>query len=55
LRLHASIVAEIGAVIERHMKNIGLIHDPEMDDATRKLTAEKRAAYEQGRCKKALT
>jgi hypothetical protein len=27
-----SIVAEIGAVIEQHMKNIGLIHDPEMDD-----------------------
>jgi len=42
-----SIVAEIGAVIEQHMKNIGLIHDPEMDEATRKLIAEKRAAYEQ--------
>ena len=28
------------------MKNIGLIHDPEMDEATRKLIAEKRAAYE---------
>ncbi|EIL88650.1 hypothetical protein UU9_11903 [Rhodanobacter fulvus Jip2] len=41
-----SIVAEIGAVIEQHMKNIGLIHDPEMDEATRKLIAEKRAAYE---------
>lgn len=41
-----SIVAEIGAVIEQHMKNIGLIHDPEMDESTRKLIAEKRAAYE---------
>ncbi len=41
-----SIVAEIGAVIEQHMKNIGLIHDPEMDDARRHLIAEKRAAYE---------
>lgn len=41
-----SIVAEIGAVLEQHMKNIGLIHDPEMDDATRHLIAEKRAAYE---------
>jgi hypothetical protein len=41
-----SIVAEIGGVIEQHMKNIGLIHDPEMDDATRRLIAEKRAAYE---------
>ena len=47
-----SIVAEIGAVIEQHMKNIGLIHDPEMDDATRKLIAEKRAAYEAAGAKK---
>ncbi|KRE82889.1 NrdJb [Rhodanobacter sp. Soil772] len=47
-----SIVAEIGGVIEQHMKNIGLIHDPEMDDATRKLIAEKRAAYEQAGAKK---
>jgi hypothetical protein len=41
-----SIVAEIGSVVEQHMKNIGLIHDPEMDESTRKLIAEKRAAYE---------
>ena len=41
-----SIVAELGAVIERHMKMIGLIHDPEMDPARRALIAEKRAAYE---------
>jgi len=41
-----SIVAELGAVIERHMKIIGLIHDPEMDPAQRALIAEKRAAYE---------
>ncbi|UPG93901.1 NrdJb [Luteibacter aegosomatissinici] len=41
-----SIVAEIGAVIEQHMKSIGLIHDPEMDEATKRLIAEKRAAYE---------
>ena len=47
-----SIVAEIGAVIEQHMKNIGLIHDPEMDDATRKLIAEKRKAYEAAGAKK---
>ncbi|HWG87257.1 MAG TPA: hypothetical protein VN679_05695 [Candidatus Acidoferrales bacterium] len=47
-----SIVAEIGAVIEQHMKNIGLIHDPEMDEGTRKLIAEKRAAYEQAGAKK---
>ena len=47
-----SIVAEIGAVLEQHMKNIGLIHDPEMDDATRHLIAEKRAAYEAASAKK---
>jgi hypothetical protein len=47
-----SIVAEIGSVVEQHMKNIGLIHDPEMDEATRKLIAEKRAAYEQAGAKK---
>src|SRR5471030_574220 len=47
-----SIVAEIGGVIEQHMKNIGLIHDPEMDDATRRLITEKRAAYEAAGAKK---
>ena len=41
-----SIVAEIGSVVEQHMKNIGLIHDPEMDEGTRKLIADKRKAYE---------
>jgi len=41
-----SIVAEIGAVIEQHMKSIGLIHDPELSDEQRKLIAEKRTAYE---------
>ncbi len=41
-----SIVAEIGAVIEQHMKSIGLIHDPELNDDQRRLIAEKRSAYE---------
>lgn len=48
----SSIVAEIGSVVEQHMKNIGLIHDPEMDEATRKLIVEKRAAYEAAGAKK---
>ncbi|QWT20139.1 hypothetical protein KPL74_20640 [Bacillus sp. NP157] len=48
-----SIVAEIGGVIEQHMKSIGLIHDPEMDDATKRLIAEKRAAYEKAAAPKA--
>jgi hypothetical protein len=41
-----SIVAELGAIIEQHLKAIGLIHDPEMTAEQRKLIAEKRAAYE---------
>jgi len=40
-----SLVAEIGAVVEDHLKSIGMIHDPEMSDAQRALIAEKRAAY----------
>ena len=41
-----SIVAEIGSVIEEHLKSIGMIVDPELSDAQRQLIAEKRAAYE---------
>lgn len=41
-----SIVAEIGAVVEAHMKMIGLIHDPELSDDVRRMLAEKRSAYE---------
>ncbi|MCE5233656.1 MAG: NrdJb [Mizugakiibacter sp.] len=47
-----SIVAEIGGVVEQHMKMIGLIRDPEMSDAQRALIAEKRAAYEAAGSKK---
>ena len=42
-----SLVAELGAIVEDHLKSIGLLHDPEMSDATRALIAEKRLAYEQ--------
>ena len=41
-----SIVAELGYVIETHLKMIGLLHDPEMSAEQRNLIAEKRAAYE---------
>src|SRR4029453_14663053 len=41
-----SVVAEMGAVVEEHLKSIGLMHDPEMSDATRALIAEKRRAFE---------
>ena len=48
-----SIVAELGAVIEQHMKMIGLIRDPDISDAQRALMSEKRAAYEAGAKKNA--
>jgi hypothetical protein len=41
-----SLVAELGAIVEEHMKSIGLIHDPDMSPAQRALIAEKRSAYE---------
>jgi hypothetical protein len=41
-----SIVAELGAIVEQHLKMIGLLHDPELGPEQRKLIAEKRAAYE---------
>jgi hypothetical protein len=41
-----SLVAELGAIVEEHMKSIGLIHDPEMSAHQRAILAEKRAAYE---------
>ena len=41
-----SLVAEIGAVVEEHMKSIGLIHDPEMSAHQRAILAEKRKQYE---------
>ncbi|MEJ7745644.1 MAG: NrdJb [Luteimonas sp.] len=40
-----SLVAELGAIIEDHLKSIGLMHDPDMSEATRALIAEKRAAF----------
>src|SRR6185503_17195861 len=46
-----SIVAEIGAVVEDHLKQIGMIIDPEIGPEQRRLIAEKRAAYE-GKVKK---
>jgi hypothetical protein len=46
-----SIVAEIGSVVEDHLKQIGMIVDPEMDAGQRQLIADKRAAYE-GKSKK---
>ena len=47
-----SLVAELGCIVEDHLKSIGLMHDPDMSDAKRALIAEKRAAYEQRSKKK---
>ncbi|MEG3191701.1 TSCPD domain-containing protein [Lysobacter sp. D1-1-M9] len=47
-----SLVAELGSIVEDHLKSIGLMHDPEMSDAQRALIAEKRAAYAQLSSKK---
>jgi hypothetical protein len=41
-----SLVAEIGDVLESHMKMIGLIKDDGLDEHQKKLIAEKRAEYE---------
>jgi hypothetical protein len=41
-----SIVAEIGSVVEEHLKMIGMIVDPGLSDAQKAMIAEKRAAYE---------
>ena len=41
-----SAVAEIGEVLETHMKKIGLIKDEELSTAHLELIAEKRAALE---------
>ncbi len=42
-----SLVAELGSVVEDHLKAIGMLHDPEMSDAQRAMIAEKRRVYEQ--------
>ncbi|TXI45459.1 MAG: NrdJb [Lysobacter sp.] len=47
-----SLVAELGTIVEDHLKSIGLIHDPEMSEHQRAMIAEKRRAYEEGRSKK---
>ncbi|MBT3832594.1 MAG: NrdJb [Gammaproteobacteria bacterium] len=41
-----SLVAEIGGVLETHMKKIGLIKEEELSAAHQELIAEKRAALE---------
>ncbi len=47
-----SLVAELGFIVEDHLKSIGILRDPEMSEAQRALIAEKRRAYEQNAKKK---
>ena len=41
-----SLVAELGSIIEDHLKSIGLIHAPELTAQQRQMLAEKRRAFE---------
>lgn len=41
-----SLIAEIGAVIEDHMKKIGMLKEEGLDEHQQKLVDEKRAQYE---------
>ena len=41
-----SLVAELGMIIEDHLKSIGMMHDPEMSEHQRTLIAEKRRSYD---------
>jgi len=41
-----SLVAELGSIVEEHLKSIGLIHDPEMSAHQRAILDEKRRQYE---------
>ena len=45
-RFMPSLVAEIGEVLETHMKKCGLIQSEELSEAHKELIAEKRAALE---------
>jgi hypothetical protein len=41
-----SLVAEIGGVIEKHLKAIGLLESEEMSETTKRILAEKRAEFD---------
>ncbi len=41
-----SLVAEIGDAIENHMRSIGLMEAPQLEDHQKQLIAEKRSEYE---------
>lgn len=45
-RFMPSLVAEIGSVVEQHLKYIGLIEGPQLTEEQKQLIAEKRVAFE---------
>ena len=48
-----SLVAEIAAVIEKHMRSIGLIKTEEMSETTKKILAQKKEEFENAQVSKA--
>ena len=42
-----SLVAELGSIVEEHLKTIGMMRDPDLSEHQRALIAEKRRAWEQ--------
>ncbi|RXR03479.1 NrdJb [Pseudoxanthomonas composti] len=42
-----SLVAELGSIVEEHLKTIGLLHDPELSAHQRAMIADKRKQYEE--------
>ena len=41
-----SLVAELGWIVEEHLKSIGLLHDPGLSAAQKELIADKRRQYD---------
>ncbi len=48
-RYMPSIIAELGYIVEKHLISIGMMAAPELDEAQKKLIAEKRAEYEESK------
>jgi len=44
-----SIIAELGYIVEKHLIMIGMLAEPGLDEGQKKLIAEKRAEFEEGK------
>ena len=47
-----SIIAELGYIVEKHLIMIGMLVAPGLDEAQKKLIAEKRAEFEESKKQK---